>query len=211
MARIVLLGAPGAGKGTQAALLKEKYALPHISTGDIFRANIREGTPLGVKVKAIIDRGELVPDELTVALVKDRLAQPDCKKGYILDGFPRTIAQAEALEGFSAPELAIDIDVDHEAVVRRIAGRRECKYGKTDHTSTHASAECAKCGAKLYQRDDDKEDVVRERLRVYEAQTKPLIDFYASRGVLHTVDGNGGVESTFALVSEVIDGHNKVR
>ena len=131
MARIVLLGAPGAGKGTQAALLKEKYNLPHISTGDIFRANIREGTPLGVKVKAIIDKGELVPDELTVALVKDRLAMHDCEKGYILDGFPRTIAQAEALESFSSVDMAINIAVDDEAVIRRIAGRRMCKCGET--------------------------------------------------------------------------------
>lgn len=208
MARIVLLGAPGAGKGTQAALLKEKYNLPHISTGDIFRANIREGTPLGVKVKAIIDKGELVPDELTVALVKDRLAMPDCEKGYILDGFPRTIAQAEALESFSSVDMAINIAVDDEAVIKRIAGRRMCKCGETYHTSTYGADECAKCGSKLYQRDDDREEVVRERLRVYDRQTKPLIEFYAKRGVLHTVDGNKGVEATFRLVSEVIDGQH---
>lgn len=206
MANIILLGAPGAGKGTQAALIKEKYGLPHISTGDIFRKNIREGTPLGVQVKAIIDRGELVPDELTVALVKDRLAQPDCKDGYILDGFPRTLAQAQALEGFSRPDMAINIAVENEAVIKRIAGRRMCKCGETYHISSYDKDDCAKCGSKLYQRDDDKEDVVRERLRVYDAQTKPLIDFYTQRGLLRTVDGSGGVQATFGLVCRVIDG-----
>lgn len=207
MANIVLLGAPGAGKGTQAALIKEKYNLPHISTGDIFRKNIREGTPLGVQVKAIIDRGELVPDELTVALVKDRLAQPDCKDGYILDGFPRTIAQAEALEGFSKVDMAINIAVENEAVIGRIAGRRMCKCGETYHVSTYGREDCAKCGSKLYQRDDDREEVVRERLRVYDEQTKPLIDFYANRNLLRTVDGSGGVDATFELVCKVIDGN----
>ena len=207
MANIVLLGAPGAGKGTQAALIKEKYSLPHISTGDIFRKNIREGTPLGVKVKAIIDKGELVPDELTIALVEDRLAQSDCEGGYILDGFPRTIAQAQALEGFSKVDMAIDIAVESEAVIKRIAGRRMCKCGETYHTSSYDREDCVKCGSKLYQRDDDREEVVRERLRVYEAQTKPLIDFYAERGLLHTVDGSGGVQATFELVCKVIDGN----
>ena len=207
MANIVLLGAPGAGKGTQAALIKEKYNLPHISTGDIFRKNIREGTPLGVQVKAIIDRGELVPDELTVALVKDRLAQPDCKDGYILDGFPRTIAQAEALEGFSKVDMAINIAVENEAVIGRIAGRRMCKCGETYHVSTYDMEDCAKCGSRLYQRDDDREEVVRERLRVYDEQTKPLIDFYANRNLLRTVDGSGGVDATFELVCKVIDGN----
>ena len=207
MANIVLLGAPGAGKGTQAALIKEKYSLPHISTGDIFRKNIREGTPLGVKVKAIIDKGELVPDELTIALVEDRLAQSDCEGGYILDGFPRTITQAQALEGFSKVDMAIDIAVESEAVIKRIAGRRMCKCGETYHTSSYDREDCVKCGSKLYQCDDDREEVVRERLRVYEAQTKPLIDFYAERGLLHTVDGSGGVQATFELVCKVIDGN----
>ena len=207
MANIVLLGAPGAGKGTQAALIKEKYNLPHISTGDIFRKNIREGTPLGVQVKAIIDRGELVPDELTVALVKDRLAQPDCRDGYILDGFPRTIAQAEALEGFSKVDMAINIAVENEAVIGRIAGRRMCKCGETYLVSTYDREDCAKCGSKMYQRDDDREEVVRERLRVYDEQTKPLIDFYANRNLLRTVDGSGGVDATFELVCKVIDGN----
>ena len=202
-----MLGAPGAGKGTQAALIKEKYSLPHISTGDIFRKNIREGTPLGVKVKAIIDKGELVPDELTIALVEDRLAQSDCEGGYILDGFPRTIAQAQALEGFSKVDMAIDIAVESEAVIKRIAGRRMCKCGETYHTSSYDREDCVKCGSKLYQRDDDREEVVRERLRVYEAQTKPLIDFYVERGLLHTVDGSGGVQATFELVCKVIDGN----
>ena len=202
-----MLGAPGAGKGTQAALIKEKYSLPHISTGDIFRKNIREGTPLGVKVKAIIDKGELVPDELTIALVEDRLAQSDCEGGYILDGFPRTITQAQALEGFSKVDMAIDIAVESEAVIKRIAGRRMCKCGETYHTSSYDREDCVKCGSKLYQRDDDREEVVRERLRVYEAQTKPLIDFYAERGLLHTVDGSGGVQATFELVCKVIDGN----
>ena len=205
MARIVLLGAPGAGKGTQAALLKEKYNLPHISTGDIFRANIREGTPLGVKVKAIIDKGELVPDELTVALVKDRLAMPDCEKGYILDGFPRTIAQAEALESFSSVDMAIDIAVDDEAVIKRIAGRRMCAGGESYHISTHPSQVCDKCGGALYQRDDDKEETVAARLEVYFAQTAPLIDYYAAKGVLRSVDGMKSVDEVFASIEKVLD------
>lgn len=208
MKNIVMLGAPGAGKGTQSALIAKEYGIPHISTGDILRRNIKEGTELGKLAKSYIDAGALVPDEVVIGIVADRLAEADARNGYVLDGFPRTIAQAEALESFSSVDMAIDIAVDDEAVIKRIAGRRMCKCGETYHTSTYGADECAKCGSKLYQRDDDREEVVRERLRVYDRQTKPLIEFYAKRGVLHTVDGNKGVEATFRLVSEVIDGRH---
>lgn len=208
MKNIVMLGAPGAGKGTQSALIAKEYGIPHISTGDILRRNIKEGTELGKLAKSYIDAGALVPDEVVIGIVADRLAEADARNGYVLDGFPRTIAQAEALESFSSVDMAINIAVDDEAVIKRIAGRRMCKCGETYHTSTYGADECAKCGSKLYQRDDDREEVVRERLRVYDRQTKPLIEFYAKRGVLHTVDGNKGVEATFRLVSEVIDGRH---
>ena len=166
--KIVMLGAPGAGKGTQAERIADKYQIPHISTGDIFRANIKAGTELGKKAKSYMDQGLLVPDSLTVDLLMDRIGQADCKDGYILDGFPRTIAQAEALEGFSKVDMAINIAVENEAVIGRIAGRRMCKCGETYHVSTYDREECAKCGSRLYQRDDDREEVVRERLRVYD-------------------------------------------
>ena len=213
MANIVLLGAPGAGKGTQAALIKEKYNLPHISTGDIFRKNIREGTPLGVQVKAIIDRGELVPDELTVALVKDRLAQPDCKDGYILDGFPRTIPQAESLKKAlsdkgEALDFAVNVDVPDENIVARMSGRRACpKCGATYHIAYAAPKKegvCDKCGAELILRDDDKPETVANRLKVYHDQTQPLIDYYTKENILHTVDGTQDMEKVFADIVKIL-------
>ena len=205
--KIILLGAPGAGKGTQAALIKDRYGIPHISTGDIFRANIREGTPLGIKVKSIIDSGNLVPDGLTVEIVKDRLSKPDCDGGYILDGFPRTLAQAEALDGFTDIDVVIDVAVPAETVVKRISGRRMCKCGETYHISTYKDACCAKCSQPLYQRDDDKEDVVKERLRVYESHTKPIADHYAAKGKLSVVEGTGSVETIFADIARILDDH----
>lgn len=202
-----MLGAPGAGKGTQAALMSSEFGLPHISTGDIFRANIREGTPLGKQVKAIIDEGKLVPDALTVELVKDRLACDDCKNGYILDGFPRTLAQAQALDTFSDVDTVIDVEVPADMVVRRISGRRMCKCGATYHVSSYDKDVCEKCGQPLYQRDDDKEEVVQGRLKVYEDQTRPLIDYYEAAGKLYKVDGTGTVEEIFGNIARIINGN----
>lgn len=205
--KIILLGAPGAGKGTQAALIKDKYALPHISTGDIFRANIREGTPLGLQIKSIIDKGGLVPDALTVEIVKDRLSKSDCAKGYILDGFPRTLEQAKALDAFTDIDVVINVDVPAEIVVKRISGRRMCKCGETYHISNYTGGVCSKCGQPLYQRDDDKEEVVVKRLEVYESLTKPIAEHYANKGKLYNVSGDNSVEAIFADIVGVLDGH----
>lgn len=207
MKNLILLGAPGAGKGTQAVRVCEKYGIPHISTGDILRANIKAGTPLGVEAKAYIDKGLLVPDEVVIGLVKDRLAQEDCQDGYVLDGFPRTIEQAVALGNFAEIDLAINIAVDAELVVERIAGRRMCACGESYHVSWHKSDVCDKCGAKLYQRDDDKEDTVKARLDVYEKQTAPLLAYYAERGVLRDVDGARDMAAVFGDIAAIIDGN----
>ncbi len=208
MKGIVLLGAPGAGKGTQAKLIASRYALPHISTGDILRSNIKNGTELGSLAKSFIDEGKLVPDEVVVAIVKDRLAQPDCKEGFLLDGFPRTTEQAKALASFATVTHAIDIEVDADEVVKRIAGRRMCACGESYHISTHPSAVCDKCGGALYQRDDDKEETVANRLRVYFDQTAPLIDYYRSAGVLFKVNGMQSVDEVFGEIKEVLDGND---
>lgn len=205
---IVFLGAPGAGKGTQATKICDKYNIPHISTGDILRANIKAGTSLGVQAKSYIDQGLLVPDELVIALVEDRLAQDDCKAGYVLDGFPRTIEQAEALSGFAHIDLAVNIVVDEALVVERIAGRRMCKCGESFHTSWYHSDVCNKCGAPLYQRDDDKAETVKARLEVYNKQTAPLIDFYGKQGVLKDVDGMQDMLKVFESIVKVIDDNN---
>lgn len=205
MKGIVLLGAPGAGKGTQAKLIAGRYGLPHISTGDILRANIKNGTELGSLAKKYIDEGKLVPDEVVVAIVKDRLAQPDCKEGFLLDGFPRTVAQAEALGEFAAVTHAIDIEVVDEEVVKRIAGRRMCACGESYHVSSHPSQTCDKCGGTLYQRDDDKEETVAARLRVYAEQTAPLIEYYAAKGILFAVDGMKSVDEVFGQIEKVLD------
>lgn len=205
MKGIVLLGAPGAGKGTQAKLIAGRYGLPHISTGDILRANIKNGTELGSLAKKYIDEGKLVPDEVVVAIVKDRLAQPDCKEGFLLDGFPRTVAQAEALGEFAAVTHAIDIEVVDEEVVKRIAGRRMCACGESYHVSSHPSQICDKCGGALYQRDDDKEETVAARLRVYAEQTAPLIEYYAAKGILFAVDGMKSVDEVFGQIEKVLD------
>ena len=199
--KIIMLGAPGAGKGTQAEKIAEKYGIPHISTGDIFRANIKNGTELGKKAKAFMDQGLLVPDELTVDLVMDRISQPDCKEGYILDGFPRTIPQAEALtealaKKGEAIDFAIDVDVPDEKIVTRMAGRRAClKCGATYHIQ---------CGAELVLRDDDKPETVAKRLAVYHEQTRPLISFYADKHVLYTVDGTQNMEQVFAAITKIL-------
>ena len=205
---LVFLGAPGAGKGTQATKICEKYNIPHISTGDILRANIKAGTPLGLQAKAIIDKGQLVSDEIVIGLIKDRLAQDDCQKGYLLDGFPRTIEQAVALDSFENVSMAINIAVNEDEVVERIAGRRMCACGESYHISTYNKDTCAKCGGKLYQRDDDKPETVKARLDVYNKQTAPLIDYYDAKKVLYTVDGSKDIQEVFADIVKVIDDNN---
>ena len=207
MKNLVFLGAPGAGKGTQAKRISEKYGIPHISTGDILRANIKAGTELGKLAKSYIDKGALVPDEVIIKVMQARLAQEDCKNGYLLDGFPRTIEQAKALDGITEVTLAINIAVDGDAVVARIAGRRMCVCGESYHVSTHPSNVCDKCGAKLYQRDDDKEETVKSRLEVYEKQTAPLIEYYSAKGVLRDVDGMKDVAEVTEEIIKVIDGN----
>lgn len=207
MKNLVFLGAPGAGKGTQAKRISEKYDIPHISTGDILRANIKEGTELGKLAKSYIDKGALVPDEVIIKVMQARLAEDDCKKGYLLDGFPRTIEQAKALDKITTVTLAVNIVVDDDAVVRRIAGRRMCVCGESYHISTHPSDVCDKCGAKLYQRDDDKEETVKSRLDVYAKQTAPLIEYYSEKGVLVDVDGMQDVAEVTKEIIKVIDGN----
>ena len=202
---LLFLGAPGAGKGTQATRVCEKYNIPHISTGDILRANIKAGTALGVEAKSYIDKGLLVPDEVVIGLVKDRLAQSDCKKGFLLDGFPRTIEQAKSLDKFAKISAAIDISVDGALVVERIAGRRMCKCGESYHISWYDKDVCAKCGEKLYQRDDDKEETVKSRLEVYNAQTAPLIEYYRDKGVLRQVDGAQEMTKVFDDIVRILD------
>ena len=203
--KLILLGAPGAGKGTQAKMIAEKCGIPHISTGDIFRANIKNGTELGAKAKEYMDKGLLVPDELVCDLVVDRIQQADCEKGYILDGFPRTIPQAEALENaLNAIEqkldYAIDIDVPDENIINRMSGRRACVgCGATYHVlfnPTKVEGKCDVCGESLILRDDDKPETVKKRLDVYHTQTQPLIDFYTERKVLVEVDGTQSVSYT---------------
>ncbi len=202
---MVFLGAPGAGKGTQATKVCEKYDIPHISTGDILRANIKAGTALGVEAKGYIDKGLLVPDEVVIGLVKQRLQEADCQKGYLLDGFPRTIEQAKALNDFAKISCAINIAVDEKLVVDRIAGRRMCKCGESYHVSWYDKDTCAKCGEKLYQRDDDKEDTVKARLEVYNAQTAPLIEYYGKMGILKDVDGAQEMNKVFDDIVRILD------
>lgn len=211
--KIIMLGAPGAGKGTQAKMIADKYSLPHISTGDIFRANIKNGTELGMEAKRYMDEGKLVPDELTVKILLDRVAKEDCKNGYVLDGFPRTIPQAEVLEKAlneqgESIDWAIDVDVPDENIVNRMSGRRACiNCGATYHL-VHIPPKqegiCDKCGSELILRDDDKPETVLNRLKVYHDQTQPLIDFYSSRNVLKTVDGTQDMEDVFASIVAIL-------
>lgn len=211
--KIIMLGAPGAGKGTQAKKIAEKYAVPHISTGDIFRANIKEGTELGLKAKEYMDQGLLVPDEVTIGMLLDRIHQPDCKNGYVLDGFPRTIPQAESLtralaEMGESIDYAIDVDVPDANIVNRMGGRRAClKCGATYHVEYAAPKTegiCDSCGAELVLRDDDKPETVQKRLTVYHDQTQPLIDYYKGKGVLHSVDGTQAMEDVFQSITDIL-------
>ena len=201
---VILLGAPGAGKGTQAVRLAEKYNIPHISTGDIFRSNIKGQTPIGIVAKSYIDKGQLVPDEVTIQIVKERLEKEDCQNGYLLDGFPRTVSQAEALDTFSKVEAVVNVDVPLNKLLKRITGRRVCaKCGESYHIDyLNGKTDCAKCGAELIQRADDNEVTVASRLEVYEKQTAPLIEYYAQKGVLLTVDGDGDIEKVFNSICE---------
>ncbi len=206
MKNIILLGAPGAGKGTQAALIAKEYNVPHISTGDILRRNIKEGTPLGLKAKSFIDAGALVPDEVVIGLVEDRLQQDDCNNGYILDGFPRTILQAEALDKVANIDMAIDINVPFEMIIERLGGRRVCVCGETYHISTlDGSNVCKHCGKELFIRDDDKPETVKNRLRVYQDQTAPLIDYYNAQGKLVNIDAVGSIQDIFEDVKRVLE------
>lgn len=211
--KIIMLGAPGAGKGTQAKMIADKYGVPHISTGDIFRANIKNGTELGMEAKKYMDQGLLVPDELTVRILLDRVAQDDCKNGYVLDGFPRTIPQAEVLDSELTKlgdhiDYAINVDVPDENIVKRMSGRRAClTCGATyhiEHVPPKKEGICDVCGSELVLRDDDKPETVKNRLNIYHEQTQPLIDFYTEKGVLKTVDGTVPMEEVFAAITAIL-------
>ncbi len=211
--KIIMLGAPGAGKGTQAKRIADKWQIPHISTGDIFRANIKEGTELGMKAKAFMDKGMLVPDELTIELIVDRLHQSDCINGYVLDGYPRTIPQAESLTSVLAKlgekiDYAINVDVPDENIVNRMSGRRAClACGATYHISYAPSKTegiCDRCQNELVLRDDDKPETVLKRLEVYHAQTQPLIEYYKAQGILKTVDGTMDMEEVFNAIVDIL-------
>lgn len=211
--KIIMLGAPGAGKGTQAKKIADLCKVPHISTGDIFRANIKQGTELGKKAKTYMDAGELVPDELVCDLVVDRIQQDDCTEGFILDGFPRTIPQAESLTNAlnaieQKMEYALNIDVPDENIIHRMAGRRACVgCGATYHVEFNppkAEGVCDACGEELILRDDDKPETVTNRLNVYHEQTKPLIDYYEKQGIVHTIDGTQTMEQVFSDIRKIL-------
>jgi adenylate kinase len=211
--KIIMLGAPGAGKGTQAKQIADKYSIPHISTGDIFRANIKNGTELGKKAKQYMDQGALVPDELTCDLVMDRIQQDDCKNGFVLDGFPRTILQAEALDAALGKinekmDYAIDVDVPDENIVNRMSGRRAClNCGATYHLISippKVEGICDRCGSEIVLREDDKPETVQKRLKVYHEQTQPLIDYYKNQGILKSVDGTQPMDEVFKAIVTIL-------
>ena len=210
---IILLGPPGAGKGTQAKMLVEEYQIPQISTGDILRAAVKEGSPLGKEAKARMDKGELVPDSVVIGIVEERIQQPDCAKGYMLDGFPRTVPQAEALDGMlknlsSQIDHVVSIEVANEELVGRLTGRRTCRdCGVGFHVMFDPPEQegvCDKCGGELYQRDDDNVETVSSRLEVYESQTLPLIDYYGAQEKIRPIDGVGDIKEIFARVTQVL-------
>jgi adenylate kinase len=210
--KIVLLGPPGAGKGTQAKSISNRYSIPHISTGDIFRKNISENTPLGVEAKSYMDNGQLVPDEVTINMVKERLKEDDCKNGYLLDGFPRTVSQAEALEAFlnernESLNTSLLIDVPTEFILERMTGRRVCpSCGASYHIKFNPAVDgkCELCGTEVVQRKDDTEETVKERLDVYKEQTQPLIDFYKEKELLSVVDGTKAINEVFEDICDVL-------
>jgi len=213
--RIVLLGAPGAGKGTQAKKLIEKYGIPQISTGDLLRAAVSAGTALGKEAKSYMDKGELVPDSVVLGMVEERLKQDDCKKGYILDGFPRNTAQAEALDKMLAAlnmslTGAVSVDVPFEDLMKRLTGRRTCKacgqMYNVYFSAPKKEGACDKCSGELYQRDDDKEATIKKRLEVYTAQTEPLMGYYKNKGILKSVAGTGSIDEIFNKVCAILEG-----
>ena len=212
--KIVLLGPPGAGKGTQAKSISNKYSIPHISTGDIFRKNISENTPLGIEAKSYMDKGQLVPDEVTINMVKDRLTQDDCETGYLLDGFPRTVAQAEALDGFLKEkndelDTALAIEVPNEFILERMTGRRVCpSCGASYHVKFNPPTDnkhCDLCGTEVVQRKDDTEETVKERLEVYGKETEPLISYYDGKNKLSTVDGTKAINEVFRGICSILE------
>ncbi|WP_226530299.1 adenylate kinase [Metabacillus niabensis] len=212
---LVLMGLPGAGKGTQAERIVEKYNIPHISTGDMFRAAMKEETELGLQAKSFIDKGELVPDEVTIGIVRERLGKNDCQKGFLLDGFPRTVAQADALEGILSElnkqiDYVINIEVNKDILMERLTGRRICKQcGATYHLVFNPPAhegKCDKCGGELYQRADDNEETVANRLEVNLQQTQPLLDFYNEKGYLRNIDGEQDIDMVFNDVDQLVGG-----
>jgi len=214
---IILLGPPGAGKGTQAKKIQEHYKFPHISTGDILRENINNNTTLGLKAKSYMSRGELVPDELLITIIKDRLSKKDCQNGFMLDGYPRTIPQADALqmiltESGEMIDAVLNISVDDEELINRLSGRRMCKCGTSYHIIFNPPAQedvCNVCKGKLYQRDDDKPETIRNRLNVYKKQTQPLINYYANKKILKTIDGSKDILQIFEEIKEVLDKYDQ--
>lgn len=214
---IILLGPPGAGKGTQAKKIQECYSLPHISTGDMLRENINNNTSLGVKAKSYMSRGELVPDELLITIIKDRLSKKDCSSGFLLDGYPRTIPQADALqmiltESNRKLDAVLNISVDDEELIKRLSGRRMCSCGASYHMVFNPPKDdeiCDLCKRKLYQRDDDKPDAIRNRLIVYKKQTQPLIEYYRKKSILRTLDGGKGISGIFEDIKKVLEEYEK--
>ena len=217
--KIIMLGAPGAGKGSQACRIANEYHLPHISTGDIFRANLKEETELGKQAKSFMDKGELVPDDITIAMLLDRIHKEDCKNGYILDGFPRTIPQAEALKEALAKkdekiDLALDVEASDELIIKRMAGRRTCPAcGAIYHIVTlppKTEGICDRCGADLIQRKDDNEETVKNRLKIYHEVTEPLISYYKKEGILEEIDGAEELDKVFEKVKRIIHERSRI-
>lgn len=205
--KVMFVGPPGAGKGTQAVKIAAKYGIPHISTGDMLREEIKNGTPLGTQAKAFIDAGELVPDEVIIGMVKERISRPDAAAGFLLDGFPRTREQAEALAGFAQLDAVINIYVPDDKLIHRMCGRRVCRdCGATYHESMlDDQKHCPKCGGTLYVRDDDKEEIVKQRLSVYKEKTQPLIEYYTEKGILFDVVGSGGIDDITEAIITVLE------
>lgn len=208
--KISLFGPPGAGKGTQARFIVEKFSIPQISTGDLLRAQVRSGTDLGIKAKEYMDRGALVPDEVVIGMLRERISDNDCENGFILDGFPRSLSQAKALKEIITLDAVINIKVNEEALIRRITGRRMCPdCGATYHIDfapPRKEGICDRCGAELYQRDDDREETVRKRIEVYRSQTEPLAEFYREEGILKDIDGNRSIEEISGDIIGFLEG-----
>ena len=206
--KLMFVGPPGAGKGTQAVKVAAKYGIPHISTGDMLREEIKNGTKLGIKAKGLIDAGELVPDDVIIEMMKERTSRPDAANGFLLDGFPRTRAQAEALDRFASLDVVINIYVPDNKLIHRMCGRRVCsKCGATYHESMLENIKiCPKCGGALFTREDDTEEIVKQRISVYKEKTKPLIDYYAEKGILHDVVGSGGINTITQTILSVLEG-----